>query len=50
MHGKGLEPLRLAAVEPKSTASANFATRAGTLDAHRYTFFSFFTPVRSIAR
>lgn len=29
VHGKGLEPLRLSAVEPKSTASANFATRAG---------------------
>ena len=28
VHGKGLEPLRLAAAEPKSAASANFATRA----------------------
>ena len=28
VHGKGVEPLRLAAAEPKSAASANFATRA----------------------
>lgn len=28
VHGKGLEPLRLSTVEPKSTASANSATRA----------------------
>jgi hypothetical protein len=28
VHGRGLEPLRLTAVEPKSTASANSATRA----------------------
>jgi integrase len=31
VHGKGLEPLRLAAAEPKSAASANFATRAVNL-------------------
>ncbi len=28
VHGRGLEPLRLAAAEPKSAAYANFATRA----------------------
>jgi integrase len=28
VHGKGVEPLRLAAAEPKSAASASFATRA----------------------
>lgn len=28
VHGRGLEPLRLSTVEPKSTASANSATRA----------------------
>jgi hypothetical protein len=28
VHGKGLEPIRLAAAEPKSAASASFATRA----------------------
>lgn len=28
VHGKGLEPPRLSAAEPKSAASANFATRA----------------------
>lgn len=32
VHGKGLEPPRLAAAEPKSAASANFATRAQVLD------------------
>ncbi len=30
VHGKGVEPIRLAAAEPKSAASASFATRAGT--------------------
>jgi integrase len=29
VHGKGVEPIRLAAAEPKSAASASFATRAG---------------------
>lgn len=29
VHGRGVEPLRLAAAEPKSAAYANFATRAG---------------------
>jgi hypothetical protein len=28
VHGKGVEPIRLAAAEPKSAASASFATRA----------------------
>jgi len=28
VHGKGLEPIRLSAAEPKSAASASFATRA----------------------
>ena len=31
VHGKGVEPLRLAAAEPKSAASASFATRAVSL-------------------
>ena len=31
MHGKGVEPLCLSAAEPKSAASASFATRAGML-------------------
>jgi hypothetical protein len=31
VHGRGVEPLCLSAVEPKSTASASFATRAVSL-------------------
>jgi integrase len=31
VHGRGVEPLRLAAAEPKSAASASFATRAVSL-------------------
>ncbi len=31
VHGKGVEPIRLAAAEPKSAASASFATRAVNL-------------------
>jgi hypothetical protein len=31
VHGRGVEPLRLAAAEPKSAASASFATRAVNL-------------------
>jgi integrase len=35
VHGKGVEPLRLAAAEPKSAASASFATRAVILWGNR---------------
>ena len=35
VHGKGVEPLRLAAAEPKSAASASFATRAVSLSGIR---------------
>jgi hypothetical protein len=38
VHGRGLEPLRLSAVEPKSTASANSATRARLLVPFQYLF------------
>jgi hypothetical protein len=35
VHGKGIEPLCLAAAEPKSAASASFATRAVILGGNR---------------
>jgi integrase len=38
VHGKGVEPLRLSVAEPKSAASASFATRAGLSGASRLAY------------
>jgi integrase len=41
VHGKGVEPLRLAAAEPKSAASACFATRAVILSGNGVVILTF---------
>ena len=49
VHGKGLEPLCLAAAEPKSAASANFATRAVSFEGSETVAETLSDPLRDVA-
>jgi hypothetical protein len=49
VHGRGLEPLRLAAAEPKSAASASFATRATSFEGSETVAETLSDPLRDVA-
>ena len=42
---KGLEPPRLTALDPKSSAATNYATSAWEIRVQKYTFFSYTSPL-----